>query len=167
MPPKPKTKSQISLLEGLYDKILASGYTADQLIKMNRSEYNKALGKKITSESSFKAQIRRVNQIQDNIQEVEKAYIEKRTDKSKSTVSAVKELTERKFKGMKFESVVKTPVEKARLTTFEKMTKDLMKKHGITERKAIERARVLLKIPKKDYKKLKRVDKLILSHYGY
>jgi len=167
MSSNPKKESQIALLEGLYAKILGSGYSADELIKMNRSEYNKALGKKIGSESSFKAQIRRVNQIQDNINQVQEAYIKKRTDKSKSTVSAIKQLTERKFEGLKFVSVIDTPVEKARLTIFEKMTKDLMNKHGISERKAIVRARFLLRIPKKDYRKLRRVDKVILAHYGY
>jgi len=59
---------------------------------------------------------------------------------------------------------VKIPFEK---TKFGKIAKDIEKIHGISERNAIERTRALLKIPKKDYKKLNKKDVLVLSQYGY
>lgn len=164
---QPIKESHVKVLESLYSKILESGHTADELISMSRSEYNKALGKNITSETSFKAQIRRVNQIQDNISQVETKYIEKRKDKSESTVSAVKELTERKFGGLRFKSVVQDPEVIARLETFDKMVIDIKTKHGISEGKAIIRVRALLKVPNKDIRKLMRIDRDVLTHYGY
>jgi len=59
---------------------------------------------------------------------------------------------------------VKIPFEK---TKFGKIVKDIEKIHGISERKAIERTRALLKIPKKDYIKLNKKDVLVLSQHGY
>lgn len=56
----------------------------------------------------------------------------------------------------------KIPFEK---TKFGKIVKALEKKHGISEKKATERARALLKIPKKDYKYLNRKDVEILTYY--
>ena len=58
----------------------------------------------------------------------------------------------------------KIPYEK---TKFGKMAKDIEKKHGISEKKAIIRTRVLLKIPKKDYNKLNRKDQFVLLQHGY
>ena len=52
-------------------------------------------------------------------------------------------------------------------TKFGQMTKDIQKKHGISERNATVRVRALLKIPKKDYRKLNRKDRDILTRYGY
>jgi hypothetical protein len=49
-------------------------------------------------------------------------------------------------------------------TKFGKIVKKLEKAHGISEKRAIERARALLKIPKKDYRKLNRKDTQILLH---
>lgn len=66
-----------------------------------------------------------------------------------------------------FQSVIKTDVEKARLTKFEQIAKDLRFQHKINEKESFKRARFLLKVPKKDYKKLERIDKEVLLHYGY
>ena len=52
-------------------------------------------------------------------------------------------------------------------TKFGKMAKDIQKKHGISEQKAIIRTRALLKIPKRDYRKLNKKDVDILTQYGY
>ena len=54
---------------------------------------------------------------------------------------------------------VKIPYEK---TKFGKIAKRMEKAHGISERKAIERARALLKIPRSDFIKLNRKDVVII-----
>lgn len=54
---------------------------------------------------------------------------------------------------------VKIPYEK---TKFGKIAKRMEKAHGISEQKAIERARALLKIPRKDYFRLNRKDVVII-----
>ena len=54
---------------------------------------------------------------------------------------------------------VKIPYEK---TKFGKIAKRMEKEHGISEQKAIERARALLKIPRKDFIKLNRKDVVII-----
>jgi len=54
---------------------------------------------------------------------------------------------------------IKIPYEK---TKFGKIAKRMEKAHGISEQKAIERARALLKIPRKDYIKLNRKDVVII-----
>ena len=56
-------------------------------------------------------------------------------------------------------SKVKIPYEQ---TKFGKIAKRMEKAHGISERKAIERARALLKIPRSDYIKLNRKDVVII-----
>lgn len=58
----------------------------------------------------------------------------------------------------------KIPYEK---TKFGKIAKDVQKKHNISERNAIDHTRKLLKIAKKDYRKLRKIDYDILIHYGY
>jgi len=58
----------------------------------------------------------------------------------------------------------KIPFEKTR---FGKMAKDIQKKHGISEGNAIRRVRKLLKIPRKDYLQLDKIDYDILIQYGY
>ncbi len=50
-------------------------------------------------------------------------------------------------------------------TKFGKAVKDLQKKHGISEKRAIERARALFKIPKRDFRKLNKVDRNVLLQY--
>lgn len=60
--------------------------------------------------------------------------------------------------------IPKIPFEK---TKFGKMTKSLQKGHKISERNAIERLRLLLKLPKDDYDKLNQIDQDILAEYGY
>lgn len=52
-------------------------------------------------------------------------------------------------------------------TKFGQMTKSIQKKHGISERNATIRVRALLKIPKRDYRKLNQKDRDILTQYGY
>jgi len=52
-------------------------------------------------------------------------------------------------------------------TKFGQMTRETQKIHGISERNATIRVRALLKIPKRDYRKLNRKDRDILAHYGY
>jgi len=52
-------------------------------------------------------------------------------------------------------------------TKFGQITKNIQKTHGISERNAIIRVRALLKIPKRDYQKLNRKDRDILTQYGY
>ena len=54
---------------------------------------------------------------------------------------------------------VKIPYEQ---TKFGKIAKRMELAHGISERKAIERARALLKIPRSDYIKLNRKDVVII-----
>lgn len=58
----------------------------------------------------------------------------------------------------------KVPFEK---TKFGKIVKEIQKKHKISEYKAIKRTRALLKIPKRDYRKLNRKDKDVLIQFGY
>jgi len=52
-------------------------------------------------------------------------------------------------------------------TKFGQMTKSIQKTHGISERNAVIRVRALLKIPKRDYRKLNTKDRDILTQYGY
>ncbi len=52
-------------------------------------------------------------------------------------------------------------------TKFGSMVRDTQRGHGISERKAIERVRILLKIPKRDYRKLNRKDRFMLEQHGY
>jgi len=86
--------------------------------------------------------------------------IPKKFRKAKSRIS--KPITrKRKTKQLK---LPKIPFEK---TKFGKIVKDLQKQHGISEQKAIERARVLLKIPKFDFRKLNLKDRFVLQQHGY
>ena len=50
-------------------------------------------------------------------------------------------------------------------TKFGKISKSVQKAHGISEKRAIERARALLKIPNRDRHKLNKKDQYILSQY--
>jgi len=56
---------------------------------------------------------------------------------------------------------------KSKSNTFDSIKKDLMKRHGISEKQAIGRARGLLKVRKIDYKRLDKVDRDVLTSYGY
>ena len=62
------------------------------------------------------------------------------------------------------EKPTKIPYEE---TKFGKMAKDVQNRHRISERNAIERTRLLLKLPKDDYDKLNEIDYDILTEYGY
>jgi len=66
-----------------------------------------------------------------------------------------------RIKGTGTKKPPKLPFEQ---TKFGKIVKRLESEHGISEKRAIERARALLKIPKKDYRKLNRKDVQILLH---
>jgi len=57
---------------------------------------------------------------------------------------------------------VKMPFKK---TKFGKLVKNIQDKTKINEKDAIERARALLKIPKRDYRKLRKIDRSILFDY--
>lgn len=66
----------------------------------------------------------------------------------------------RKVKPIKKKPIkVKIPYEQ---TKFGKIAKKMEKAYGISERRAIERARALLKIPRSDYIKLNRKDVVII-----
>lgn len=50
-------------------------------------------------------------------------------------------------------------------TKFGKMVKKIEKRYGLSEKRAIERARFLKKIPKRDYNKLRKSDRDIALQY--
>ena len=52
-------------------------------------------------------------------------------------------------------------------TKFGKIVKDIQDTHNISEKKAIIRARTLLKIPKIDFRKLNIKDRFVLEQHGY
>ena len=52
-------------------------------------------------------------------------------------------------------------------TRFGRIVKDIQKKRNISEQKAIEHTRFLLKVSKRDYILLNKKDVMVLSHYGY
>ena len=90
------------------------------------------------------------------------ASIPKKFRKAKPSISIRKPIpVKKKTKQLK---LPKIPFEK---TKFGKIVKDVQKQHGISEKKAIERTRVLLKIPKIDFRKLNRKDRFVLEQHGY
>lgn len=84
---KEKTDSQIKSLkrrENLFDKVLKSGKTIDEIKALNRVEYNKLLGTKIgTSKKSLQGQHRLLDQLNYHIKDVVVYHTDKNKIKDK------------------------------------------------------------------------------------
>ena len=65
---------------------------------------------------------------------------------------------------LKLPIIPKIPFEE---TKFGKIVKDIENIHNISEKKAIERTRVLLKIPREDFRRLNQKDLFVLEQHGY
>ncbi len=94
------------------------------------------------------------------------ASIPKKFRKVKPTVKKVKPtkvITPKPTKKL-IQKKLPIPFEK---TKFGKIVKDIENIHNISEQKAIERTRVLLKIPKIDFRKLNSRDRFVLEQHGY
>lgn len=94
-------QQQINRLENLFKNVINSGYSVNDLKSMSVKEYNLALDKKITSETSLKAQFRLLDQIKNNLNQVEKTYFEKRSVKNTVLIEAVKSESKRIFAKVK------------------------------------------------------------------
>lgn len=90
-------QQQINRLENLFKNVINSGYSINDLKSMSVKEYNLALDKKITSETSLKGQFRLLDQIKNNRNQVEKSYFEKRSVKNTVLIEAVKSESKRIF----------------------------------------------------------------------
>jgi hypothetical protein len=84
---KGKSESQIKSLkrrQNLFDKVLKSGKSIDEIKQLNRSEYNKLMGTKIgTKKEALKSQHRLLDQLNFHIQDVSIYHSDKNKIKDK------------------------------------------------------------------------------------
>lgn len=83
---KGKTDSEIRSLkrrQNLFDKVLKSGKSIDNIITLNRIEYNKLMGTKIGTKKSLKGQHRLLEQLNYHIKDVSVYHSDKNKIKDK------------------------------------------------------------------------------------
>jgi len=184
---KTLSKAYLNQLVNLYSRIIEEGEDLDDLLGLNKTQYNVAMKSKFKSENSYKqhkVKLRAIKKhadvIENEYRRVGKGSLSSQSKKSlreysevffhfdkkpKDKISSGKRLTDKEIKDSlrKTEKIQATKPQ----TRFMDIAKDIQKKHGLKEKEAIYRTRDLLRVPKKDYKKLNKRDKEILTNYGY
>lgn len=154
-------------LVNLYTQIVESNEDLEHLLSRNKEQYNNLMGTKINSEASFKQHKVKMRAIRKHADAIENEY---RARGKGSLASQTKEgLRDYSSVFLQLPKLpksisIKTAKPKSKFMDIADAIKD---KHNLTEKQAVHRTRDLLRVPRKDYKKLNKRDREILTQYGY